>query len=545
MNPIKKIIFGEKTRGSLADGVIEVANIVATTAGAAGRNVSITMPYGAPKITKDGVTVAKAVTLEGIKGDGAKLLIQAADKTAKEAGDGTSACCILTREILKRGLEKIKHNVKPIYVKRGIDIAVEKVVEEIRKVSTPISSMTEISNIALISSNGDKNIAEIVTKAVTSVGENGTIMVENSSTDKNTVEIVEGLSFDCGYISPYFINNPEKQTCTLNKPLIFLYDQHLTNFKDMLPLMEECYRENRSLLIVCDDLDNDVLASLLQNHLKHTVTCCVVKAPMVGDYRTGFMEDVAALTGGTYFSKQLGVSLENIHIDMLGSASSVTISDTRTIIRQDPTDMTDDIKKNISDRIELLKNLIETTDSEYVKSTSEERLAKLSGGIAIVRIGGKTEAEVNEKKDRVDDAICATQSAREEGVVTGGGLTLYNISKVHAKDFEKLATEKDVILGIRILMESLEAQMKQIIENTGLKYKKVKQEIDKINQPNIGFEVLKGQITNLREEGIIDSAKVVRCALQNAASIAGAILTVNGIVTNDIDEMIRYNKLIS
>ena len=544
MNPIKKIIFGEKSRGTLADGVIEVANIVATTAGAAGRNVSITMPYGAPKITKDGVTVAKSVQLEGVKGDGAKLLIQAADKTAKEAGDGTSACCILTREILKRGLEKIKHNVKPIYVKRGIDLAVEKVVEEVRKISSPITNKTQISNIALISSNGDKNIADVVTQAVTSVGENGTIMVENSSTDKNTVEIVEGLSFDCGYISPYFITNPEKQTVVLNKPLIFLYDQHISNFKDMLPLMEGCAQNGRSLLIVCDDLDNDVLASLIKNHLNHVVPCCVVKAPMVGDFRTGFMEDVATLTGGTYFSKQLGIDMENINISMLGSATTVTISDSRTIIRKDPSDMTDEIKKAVSDRIELLKNLVETSDSEYVKSTAEERLAKLSGGVAIVRIGGKTEAEVNEKKDRVDDAICATQSAREEGIVTGGGLTLYNIGKQYAKEFERLSNEPDVVLGIRILMESLEAQMKQIIENTGMNYKKVRKQIDKNAQPNVGFDALKGELVNLREEGIIDSAKVVRCALQNAASIAGAILTVNGVVTNDIDEMIRYNKLL-
>lgn len=543
MNPIKKIIFGEDARSLLIKGACEVANIVATTAGAAGRNVSITQNWGAPKITKDGVTVAKAVSLEGVKGDGAKLLIQGADKTAKDAGDGTTCTTVLAREILLKGEKKIKRGVKPIYVKRGIDMAVEKVTEYIQKMSIPVKNKNDIMNIALISANGDKDIADIVTQAVTSVGENGTILVDNSSTDKNTVEIVEGLSFDNGYVSPYFITDIEKQTCVLDHPLIFLYDAHISNFKDMLPLMEAVAQNHRSLLIVCDDLDNDVLASLLKNHLNKVVPCCVVKAPMVGDYRTGFMEDIATLTGATFISGQLGITMENIGFEVLGTATKVIVSDNRTIIRQDPSDMTDEMKDAVKERIEMLKNLVETTTSEYMKTSCEERLAKISGGVAIVRVGGKTESEVNERKDRVDDAICATQSAREEGIVVGGGLTLYNISKEIRR--EKWTTDdRDILLGINILIDSLEAPMKQIIENTGMKYKTVKKMIDRASQDTVGFDALKGKIVDLKETGIVDSAKVVRCALENASSVAGTILTVNGIVTNDVDEMIRYNKLL-
>ena len=543
MNPIKKIIFGEDSRSLLIKGACEVANIVATTAGAAGRNVSITQNWGAPKITKDGVTVAKAVSLEGVKGDGAKLLIQGADKTAKDAGDGTTCTTVLAREILLKGEKKIKRGVKPIYVKRGIDMAVEKVTEYIQKMSIPVKNKNDIMNIALISANGDKDIADIVTQAVTSVGENGTILVDNSSTDKNNVEIVEGLSFDNGYVSPYFITDIEKQTCVLDHPLIFLYDAHISNFKDMLPLMEAVAQNHRSLLIVCDDLDNDVLASLLKNHLNKVVPCCVVKAPMVGDYRTGFMEDIATLTGATFISGQLGITMENIGFEVLGTATKVIVSDNRTIIRQDPSDMTDEMKEAVKERIEMLKNLVETTTSEYMKTSCEERLAKISGGVAIVRVGGKTESEVNERKDRVDDAICATQSAREEGIVVGGGLTLYNISKAIRR--EKWTTDdRDILLGINILIDSLEAPMKQIIENTGMKYKTVKKMIDRASQDTVGFDALKGKIVDLKETGIVDSAKVVRCALENASSVAGTILTVNGIVTNDVDEMIRYNSLL-
>ena len=543
MNPIKKIIFGEDSRSLLIKGACEVANIVATTAGAAGRNVSITQNWGAPKITKDGVTVAKAVSLEGVKGDGAKLLIQGADKTAKDAGDGTTCTSVLAREILLKGEKKIKRGVKPIYVKRGIDMAVEKVTEYIQKMSIPVKNKNDIMNIALISANGDKDIADIVTQAVTSVGENGTILVDNSSTDKNNVEIVEGLSFDNGYVSPYFITDIEKQTCVLDHPLIFLYDAHISNFKDMLPLMEAVAQNHRSLLIVCDELDNDVLASLLKNHLNKVVPCCVVKAPMVGDYRTGFMEDIATLTGATFISGQLGITMENIGFEVLGTATKVIVSDNRTIIRQDPSDMTDEMKEAVKERIEMLKKLVETTTSEYMKTSCEERLAKISGGVAIVRVGGKTESEVNERKDRVDDAICATQSAREEGIVVGGGLTLYNISKAIRR--EKWTTDdRDILLGINILIDSLEAPMKQIIENTGMKYKTVKKMIDRASQDTVGFDALKGKIVDLKETGIVDSAKVVRCALENASSVAGTILTVNGIVTNDVDEMIRYNSLL-
>lgn len=544
MNPIKKIIYGNDARQLLADGVIEVANIVATTAGAAGRNVSISQNWGAPKITKDGVSVAKAVNLEGVKGDGAKLLIQAAEKTAKEAGDGTSANCILTRSILLNGLEKIKPNTKTVYIKRGIDMAVDAVVEKIKECSKKIESNSDIYNIALISSNGDKSIADIVTKAVTAVGENGTIMVENSSTDRNEVEVVDGISFDNGIISPYFITNVEKNECVLEHPYILMYDSRITNFKNLVKLLEMIYAEKRSLLIICDDVEDEVLASLIQNHIKGVVKCAVVKAPMIGDFRTGFMEDIACLTNGQYISSQLGVDLENVTLDMLGSASYVSASESRTIIRQNPKDMTDEIKENVSKRIDLLKTLIETAKSDYIKSTAEERLSKLDGGVAVVKVGGKTEAEVNEKKDRVDDAICATQSAREEGTVVGGGVTLYNIAKQLKNSFKDVK-EKDIKIGIDILLNSLTAPMKQIIENTGFNYNIISKKIDKLVNDECGFDAAKCNIVNLREVGIIDSAKVIRCSLQNAASIAGSILTVNGVITNDVDEMIRYNKLLS
>lgn len=544
MQPIKKIIFGEKSRGTLAEGAIAVADIVATTAGAAGRNVCISQPTFGPKITKDGVTVAKSINLEGVKGDGAKLMIQASEKTAKEAGDGTSNTTILAREIIRQGLKQIKKGVKPIYVKRGIDKAVDEVVKEIKNMSRPVSSHADIRNIALISANGDTSVADIVSEAVIKVGENGTIMVENSTTDKNSVEITDGLSFDSGFLSPYFQTDYDKAACVLNNPYILMYDSRITNIKSILPLLEQINQQSRSLLIICDDMDNDVLASLVQNHLRKILQCCAVKLPMMGDFRTGFMEDIAALTGGTYFSSQLGVDLENITLDQLGVAEKVTITDSNTIIRQDTKKLPESIKLAIQERIALLKGLIETSTSEYVKSTAEERLAKLDGGVAIVRVGGKTEAEVNEIKDRVDDAICATQSAREEGIVVGGGVALYNIGKKLSDNLLK-ASDKDVNIGINILIKSLEAPMKQIIDNTGNKYSKIKKRIDKLDNPQIGYDVVSGKITDLCEIGIIDSAKVIRCALQNAASIAGTILTVNGLITNDVDEMIRYNNLLA
>lgn len=555
MLPIKKTIYGTTARDMLAQGVKEVADIVSTTAGAAGRTVSITQNWGAPKITKDGVTVAKSVVLPGVKGDGAALVVQAAEKTAKEGGDGTSATCILTREILKNGLNKVNHKAKPVYIKRGIDLAVEDISEEIKKLSQEVSTKIDILNIATISANGDTVVGKLVSDAVMKVGDNGTVMVENSPTDKDYLELIDGLSFDQGWISPYFVNNVQKQTCALEKPLILLYDGKLSSIKDMTKLLESVIASGRPLLVVCDDVEPDVLNTFVVNIIRSGCKWCIVKAPAIGDFRTGYMDDIALLTGGTYFSSDMGVDLQSITIDQLGSASTVIVSDKDTIIRQDPKDMTEEIKSKVNDRIEMLKGLIEDAESSYIKETATERLAKLSGGIALVRVGGMTEAEVNEKKDRVDDAICATKSAKEEGIVVGGGVCLYNIylkmkAALADKDsvvYKKLAKlDKDERIGYELLVDSLVAPMRQIIENTGNPFKKILSDINRTRQLNnsemYGFDAMHGVITDLKSVGIIDSAKVIRCALKNSASIAGTILTVNGIVTNDIETMIKFNE---
>lgn len=555
MLPIKKTIYGTTARDMLAQGVKEVADIVSTTAGAAGRTVSITQNWGAPKITKDGVTVAKSVVLPGVKGDGAALVVQAAEKTAKEGGDGTSATCILTREILKNGLNKVNHKAKPVYIKRGIDLAVEDISEEIKKLSQEVSTKIDILNIATISANGDTVVGKLVSDAVMKVGDNGTVMVENSPTDKDYLELIDGLSFDQGWISPYFVNNVQKQTCALEKPLILLYDGKLSSIKDMTKLLESVIASGRPLLVVCDDVEPDVLNTFVVNIIRSGRKWCIVKAPAIGDFRTGYMDDIALLTGGTYFSSDMGVDLQSITIDQLGSASTVIVSDKDTIIRQDPKDMTEEIKSKVNDRIEMLKGLIEDAESSYIKETATERLAKLSGGIALVRVGGMTEAEVNEKKDRVDDAICATKSAKEEGIVVGGGVCLYNIylkmkAALADKDsvvYKKLAKlDKDERIGYELLVDSLVAPMRQIIENTGNPFKKILSDINRTRQLNnsemYGFDAMHGVITDLKSVGIIDSAKVIRCALKNSASIAGTILTVNGIVTNDIETMIKFNE---
>lgn len=555
MLPIKKTVYGTTARDLLAQGVKEVADIVATTAGAAGRTVSISQNWGAPKITKDGVSVAKSVVLSGIKGDGAALVVQAAEKTAKEAGDGTSCSCVLTREILLKGLKEVNHKAKPVYIKRGIDKAVEDVTALIKEASQKVETKTDILNIATISANGDTVVGKLVSDAVMKVGDNGTVMVENSPTDKDYLELIDGLSFDQGWISPYFVNNAQKQTCVLEKPLILLYDGRLTSIKDMTKLLEGVITANRSLLIVCDEVEPDVLQTLVLNVLRGGCKWCVVKAPAIGDFRTGYMEDIALLTNGTYFSSDMGVELQNITVDQLGTASSVIVSDKDTIIRQDPKDMTEETKKAVSDRIEMLKGLIENSESSYIEETAKERLAKLSGGIALIRVGGMTEAEVNEKKDRVDDAICATKSAKEEGIVVGGGICLYNIylamkDKMSDRnsDIAKKLVKMDIdeVVGYKLLVDSLIAPMRQIIENTGNSFKQVLKDVTHTRKitssKSIGYDAMNGKVTDLKAVGVVDSAKVIRCALKNSASIAGTILTVNGVVTNDLDTMGKINE---
>lgn len=558
MQPIKKTVYGDNARELLVQGVNEVANIVATTAGAAGRTVSISQNWGAPKITKDGVTVAKSVTLQGVRGDGAALVVQAAERTVKDAGDGTSACTILTREILNKGLNTVNHKAKPVYIKRGIDLAVEDVTKEIAAVAQQVTTKTDVLNVATISANGDTVVGKLVSDAVVKVGENGTVMVENSPTDKDVLEVIDGLSFEQGWVSPYFVNNAQRQTCVLEKPLILLYDGRLTSIKDMTKLLEGIITAGRSFLVVCDDIEPDVLATFVLNVARGGCKWCVVKAPAIGDFRTGYMEDMALLTNGTYFSKDMGVEIQNIGIEQLGTASSVIVSDKETIIRQDPKDMTEDTRKNVEERMAMLKTLIEETDSAYVKETAKERLAKLSGGIALIRVGGMTEAEVNEKKDRVDDAICATKSAKEEGIVVGGGICLYNIhlkmrALLDTKDSElnnKLKKlDPDEATGYRLLVDSLVAPMRQIIVNTGNDFNAVLKEITRVRRLNnscvYGYDALNGVVSDLKAVGIVDSAKVIRCALKNAASIAGTILTVNGIVTNDYDAMAKFNEKFS
>jgi len=519
----KKLVYGDEARAKLKAGVDKLANAVKVTLGPRGREVILEKKWGSPAVTKDGVSVAKEIELaDPYENMAAQLVKEVASKTADVAGDGTTTATILTQAIYEEGLKAIASGANPVYVKRGIDEAVKIIIEELKKMSKPVSGRKEIEQVATISANNDPEIGKIIADAMEKVGKDGVITVEESKTAETILEVTEGMQFDRGYLSPYFVTNAEKMECVLENPYILIYEKKINNIRELLPVLEKVVQTNRPLLIIAEDVEGEALATLVVNHIKGVLKVCAVKAPGFGERRKAMLQDIAILTGGTAVTEDLGIKLESVDLDMLGKADKVVVDkDNTTIIggKGNPED--------IKARIEQIKNQIAVTTSEYDKEKLQERLAKLSGGVAIIKVGAATEAELKEKKDRVDDAVHATKAAVEEGIVPGGGVALYRASRALCNINEE---NTDKAWGIKIVKNACKVPMKQIAYNAGFEGSIVIEKIKDSDNINYGFNAATGEFVDMIEAGIIDPTKVVRTALQNAASVAGTMLTAECLV---------------
>lgn len=522
----KLIKHGSKAREQMLEGIDILADAVKVTLGPKGRNVLIEQSFGSPKITKDGVTVAKSIELKDkIRNAGAQLLKSAATKAAEVAGDGTTTATVLARALAREGNKLVAAGYNPMDLKRGMDLAVNAVVEEIKKSSKKINSQEEIAQVGTISSNGDKEIGEKIAKAMEEVGKEGVITVEEAKNFSFDVEVVKGMMFDRGYLSPYFVTNSEKMVAELENPFILLFEKKLSNLQPMLPVLEAVVQSQRPLLIIAEDVEGEALATLVVNRLRGGLKVAAVKAPGFGDRRKAMMEDIAILTKGELITEDLGMKLENVSIKSLGTAKRVTISKENTVIVDGNGD-----KKNIEDRVLQIKSQIAETTSDYDKEKLQERLAKLSGGVAVLKVGGATEVEVKERKDRVEDALAATRAAVEEGVVAGGGVTLLHASQT----LRNLKVDnKDQQAGIEIVMEALKDPLKQIVENAGENGGVVVGKLLEHKDKNYGFNAQDMQYVDMIKAGIIDPAKVVRTALQDAASVASLIITTETLIVDE------------
>lgn len=528
---IKKVIKGDEARTQLFEGFKSVADVVATTAGPGGRNIALQESWGAPKITKDGVSVAKSITLAGAQGEGAKMILQASEKTNKTAGDGTTATCILAKAIAEEGMKSISKGRKSTEIKKGIDIAVEKVIKFLKQHSKEIKTNEEIRQVATVSSNNDEEIGNMIARAVETIGRDGVITVEIGRGLTSEMEVVEGMQFDQGYLSPYFMTNPEKQMVELDKPLLFLYDGKINTMQSMVPMLEQVAQVGRPIVLIADEVDNEPLTTLVVNNIKGALKCCAVKAPSFGDIRKFIMEDIATLTNGQFISTNLGINLEDVTIDMLGSCDKIKVTPTETTIIGGSGD-----KANIEERIAQLKEELTNTESSYDKEKIRERIARLSNGIAVIKVGAATEVEVKEKKDRVDDAVCATRAALEEGILPGGGVSLVKAFVELRDAYTSENMTEDEIEGYKIVMSALSSQMKSIAENAGKSGDVIVEKViaDELNYA-YGYDARSDKFCDLMETGILDATKVVRNALENGASVAGTLLTVEGLVIDDIE----------
>ena len=514
----KKIQFDVEAREGLKRGVDALANAVKVTLGPKGRNVIIGKSFGGPQVTKDGVTVAKEIELEdALENMGAQMVKEVASKTNDLAGDGTTTATILAQAIVKEGLKNVTAGANPMDLKRGVDKAVDLVVKELNKKAETVGNSSEkIKQIASISANNDQAIGELITEAFDKVGKEGVITVEEAKGTDTYVDVVEGMQFDRGYLSPYFVTNSEKMESDLESPYILLYDKKISAMKDLLPVLEPVAQTGKPLLVIAEDVDGEALATLVVNKLRGSLKIAAVKAPGFGDRRKAMLEDIAVLTGGTVISEDRGFSLENTTIEMLGSAERVTIDKDNTIVVNGSGD-----KKNIAARVNQIKAQIETTTSDYDKEKLQERLAKLAGGVAVLYVGAASEVEMKEKKDRVDDALHATRAAVEEGIVAGGGVALLRTRGA----LEKLtSTNLDEITGIQIISRAIEAPLRTIVENAGGEGSVVVAKVLE-GKNNFGYDAKSETYVDLLKEGIIDPKKVTRIALENAASVAGMILT--------------------
>jgi chaperonin GroEL len=519
----KQLQFDESARHTLLRGVEKLAKAVKATLGPSGRNVILDKKYGSPTITKDGVTVAKEIELEDpYENMGAQLVREVASKTSDVAGDGTTTATILAESIYREGLRNVTAGANPTSLQRGIMKGVEAIVEDLKKLSKKVSDRTEIAQVATVSANWDRTIGEIIADAMDKVGKDGTITVEEAKSIETTLEVVEGMQFDKGYLSPYFVTNAEAMEAILENAYILIYEKKISSLKDLLPLLEKVAKAGRPLLIISEDVEGEALATLVVNKLRGTLQVCAVKAPGFGDRRKAMLEDIAVLTGGRLISEDLGIKLENIKLEDLGRAKRVTIDKENTTIVEG-----EGKKADIQGRVAQIRRQIEETTSDYDREKLQERLAKLAGGVAVVNVGAATETEMKEKKARVEDALHATRAAVEEGIVPGGGVAFLRTQKAldNIKDLEP-----DEKVGVAIVRRAIEEPTRQLANNAGREGALVVEEVKK-RKGNEGYDVANDEYTDLVKAGIVDPTKVTRTALQNAASIAGLLLTTEALVT--------------
>ena len=520
----KRIVFNEEARKSLMKGIDAVADAVKVTIGPKGRNVILEKKFGAPQIVNDGVTIAKEIELEnGLENAGAQLLKEVSSKTNDVAGDGTTTASVLAQALVREGLRNLTAGANPIGIKRGMDKAVAVAVEEIKKMSKPVNSKEALAQVAAISAGNDSQIGGLIADAMDKVGHDGVITVEESKSTGTTLKVVEGMQFDKGYISPYFVTDPERMEAVLEDAYVLCVNKKINLIADLVPVLEQVARDGRSLLIIAEDVEGEALATLVVNTMRKVLRAVAVKAPGFGDRRKAMLEDIAILTGGQVISEDLGMKLENITLDMLGTSKKVEITkDDTTIIDGDG------VKELIKARVEQIRKQIEETSSDYDREKLQERLAKLSGGVAVIKVGGASEVEVKEKKDRIDDALHATRAAVKEGVVAGGGAALLYATRA----LDKVNPEnQDQRVGVEIIRKAIQAPIRQIAENAGVDGAVVAGKVLESKDTNFGYNAQSGEYVDMVKSGIIDPTKVVRTALQDAASVGGLLITTESMVT--------------
>jgi chaperonin GroEL len=524
----KQVVHGEESRAAILRGINQLADAVKITLGPKGRNVVIDKKFGSPTITKDGVTVAKEIELkDSLENMGAQMVREVASKTSDVAGDGTTTATVLAQAIFREGVKTVAAGANPMALKRGIDKAVERATEEIRRLAKPVKG-DMIAQVGTVSANGDSTIGNIIAEAMNKVGKDGVITVEESKTMDTSLEVVEGMQFDRGYLSPYFVTDPERMEAVLENPVILIHEKKISSMKDLLPLLEQVAKMGKPMLIIAEDVEGEALATLVVNKLRGTLNIAAVKAPGFGDRRKAMLEDIAILTGGKVISEDLGIKLENVKLEDLGRAKKVTIDKDNTTIVEGAGKQSD-----IEGRVKTLRAQIEETSSDYDREKLQERLAKLVGGVAVIKVGAATETEMKEKKARVEDAMHATRAAVEEGIVAGGGVALVRAGKV----LEKFQIHKegegdsDEQIGVNIVRRALEEPLRQIVQNAGKEGAVVVERVRAEKNENYGFNAQTETYEDLVKAGVIDPAKVTRTALQNAASIAGLMLTTEAMVS--------------
>ncbi len=534
----KQIVHGEKSRAAILRGVNQLADAVKITLGPKGRNVVLDKKFGSPTITKDGVTVAKEIELkDATENMGAQMVREVASKTSDVAGDGTTTATVLAQAIFREGVKTVAAGANPMALKRGIDKAVERATREIKKMSKPVTG-DMIAQVGTISANGDQSIGALIAEAMDKVGKDGVITVEESKTMETALEVVEGMQFDRGYLSPYFVTDAETMKAVLENPVILLSEKKISAMRDMLPILEQVAKLGKPILIIAEDVEGEALATLVVNRLRGTINVAAVKAPGFGDRRKAMLEDIAVLTGGKVISEDLGIKLENVKLEDLGTARRVTIDKENTTIIDGGGETSD-----LQARVKTLKTQIEDSTSDYDREKLQERLAKLVGGVAVIRVGAATETELTEKKARVEDAMHATRAAVEEGIVPGGGVVFIRAAKVLDKfklfdtnNEDEPAGDADEQIGVNIVKRALEEPLRQIVSNAGKEGAVIVEKVRAEKNPNIGYNAVTEKFEDLVAAGVIDPAKVTRCALQNAASIAGLMLTTEALISELQDD---------